>query len=162
MFSCGYLSRPSPINHLNHLGFLEEDGLCACYPTRNHTMQACRARLMGHWATCSRGRWSCLWQGVWNLVILKVPSNPEHFMLPNCCCNCTHTPARSVTLEQWRGPPCTTKNPISLHCTRQTGTACLRWKGLHLLPPGRPARNLDYLIYLIKLIHSLLWLVLEP
>ena len=40
MFSCDYLSRPSPIHHLNHFGFLKEDLLSASYPTRNHSMQA--------------------------------------------------------------------------------------------------------------------------
>lgn len=40
MFSCDYLSRPSPIHHLKHFVFLEEDLLSASYPTRNHSMQA--------------------------------------------------------------------------------------------------------------------------
>ena len=31
----------------------------------------------------SGGWWSCLWQRGWNLVILGVPSNPSHSMMPN-------------------------------------------------------------------------------
>lgn len=39
-FSCDYLSRPSPIHHLKHFCFLEEDLLSISYLTRNHSMQA--------------------------------------------------------------------------------------------------------------------------
>jgi len=39
MFSCDYLSRPSPRHNLKHFGFFEEDLPSASYPTRNHSMQ---------------------------------------------------------------------------------------------------------------------------
>ena len=37
--------------------------------------------LLELWATWSGGRCPCLWQGGWNLMIFKVPSNPYHSMI---------------------------------------------------------------------------------
>jgi len=37
---------------------------------------------MGLWATWSSGRCPCLKQGGWNQMILNVPSNPNHSMIP--------------------------------------------------------------------------------
>ena len=51
--------------------------LCPCRCSRPHWM--------GPWATWSSARsggwWPCLCQGGWNLMILRVPSNPNHSMI---------------------------------------------------------------------------------
>ena len=37
---------------------------------------------MGLWATWSGGRCPCPWQGGWNQMIFKIPSNRNHSMIP--------------------------------------------------------------------------------
>jgi len=42
---------------------------------------ALRPGWMGLWATWSSGGCPCSWQGGWNQMIFKVPSNPYHSMI---------------------------------------------------------------------------------
>ena len=50
-----------------------------------HPCRCSRPGWMGSWATWSStrsgGRWPCLWQGGWKLMILGVPSNPSYSMI---------------------------------------------------------------------------------
>ena len=43
--------------------------------------QGSRSGWTGLWATWSTGNCPCPWQGGWNLMIYKVPSNPNHSMI---------------------------------------------------------------------------------
>jgi len=43
--------------------------------------QCSRPGWMGLWATWSSGRCPCWWQGGWNQMMFKIPSNPNHSMI---------------------------------------------------------------------------------
>ena len=46
-----------------------------------HPWECSRPGWMRLWATWSSGRCPCPWQGRWNWMIFKVPSNPNHSMI---------------------------------------------------------------------------------
>ena len=50
------------------------------------TWQCSRPGWMGLWTTWSSGRCPCPWQGGWNMLIFKVPFNPNHSMLLYAVC----------------------------------------------------------------------------
>ena len=51
-----------------------------------HPWRCSRPGWMGPWAAWSsikqEGWWPCLWQGGWSFMILEVPSNPGHSVIP--------------------------------------------------------------------------------